>query len=100
VVFGDLVLITLVPYLCWVALQQFRTALFAGGVRQPRLLRAPHVIRWSEITRVERHPLMLRLYAGEQRLTLNLVVFRDPAAVVEEITRRLPPGDQRHGDRL
>jgi hypothetical protein len=73
-----------------VAVRRF-TDVDSRGIRRPDWA-GGDFIPWSSVTQVYsgRSPEELHVRAGDKRITLNLMLFRNPAAVVALIRRQVP----------
>jgi hypothetical protein len=73
-----------------VAVRRF-TDVDSRGIRRPDWA-GGDFIPWPSVTQVYsgRSPEELHVRAGDKRITLNLMLFRNPAAVVALIRRQVP----------
>jgi hypothetical protein len=61
------------------------------GIHWPKLFRRGELfIRWADVERVNRSSVTPTLHASRKRISIQLLTFRDPAAVWKLLADRLP----------
>ena len=91
--------------LSWQPLAELRTSFTAEGVRRPRLLRAPLLLRWDEAESVfvapgVERPQSVRINAPGKSLEINALFYRNPGellALIEGRMRACVPGSPAAG---
>lgn len=91
IIFTDILIMLAGLFLYWGAIRDLLTVFTEAGIRSTHWLGLRHTyIKWSDIKRVELGRSPIKIMTPSHTIQLNLLLFKNPQRVVDEITKRVP----------
>lgn len=80
-------------YAVWWPIETLGLILTEEGIKKPRFPRGYRFLHWSEVYGISIKPPNIELKTSNDRMTINLLLFKAPSKIIAEIKGRIPRGD-------
>jgi hypothetical protein len=87
----DILVVLVSIYLAWSPVKDMLTLFTEQGIRQPSWFGLRYAyLKWSQVEHIDNKYPVIRLIAPNQIIRLNLVLFKHPETVINEIGKHVP----------